>query len=248
MKLLQRLLLFIPSLLNTVWIMIVTTVMGSLYIITSWLPYRPQYIIARTWGGLCTVGTAIFCFLSFKVTGTVKTPGQPVIVFAKHQSAFEIFELMRLLGPTSWVAKRELLRLPLFGWAFGLSKPICLDRSAGVSAVEQLVSQGKQALEAGRNVLIFPEGTRKAAGAEPNYRIGGALLAERSGYPILPVAHNAGEYWPRASFFVWPGRARMIFGPLIETQGKKAAAINREAQDWIEGRMAEISDPRRWNR
>lgn len=114
--------------------------------------------------------------------------------------------------------------------------------------MEQLIQQGSQALEEGRNVLIFPEGTRKAPGSKPNYRMGGALLAEKTGYPILPVAHNAGEFWPRLSFFKWPGTATMVFGPLIETRGKKAKQINEEAQAWIEGKMSQISDRRRWNR
>jgi 1-acyl-sn-glycerol-3-phosphate acyltransferase len=248
MKILLRLLMFIPSVLYFVWLISVSWVMSVIYILAFMVPYEQRYLIARFWGYMSVLGLTLFCCLRCKVIGRENLTKNPVIVFSKHQSSFEILVLMSSLGPTSWVAKREILRLPIFGWAFGMSKPICLDRKAGISAVEQLNKQGQQALDEGRNVLIFPEGTRKAPGSPPKYRIGGALLAEKTGYPILPVAHNAGEFWPRLSFFKWPGKATMIFGPLIETKGKKAAEINQEAQDWIEGKMAEISDPLRWNR
>ena len=248
MKYLQRILLFIPATLYLIWLITLSLAVSLIFIFAFMLPYKKRYLIARLWGYVTYFGLPLCCFLRCKFVGKEHLKNTPVIVFSKHQSSFEILVLMALLGPTSWVAKREILRLPIFGWAFGMSKPICLDREAGLSAVEQLVRQGQKALDEGRNVLIFPEGTRTAPGAKPKYRIGGALLAEKTGYPILPVAHNCGEFWPRLSFIKWPGKATLIFGPPIETKGKKAAAINQEAQDWIETKMAEISDPKRWNR
>jgi 1-acyl-sn-glycerol-3-phosphate acyltransferase len=211
------------------------------------LPYNQQYLIARLWGYVSAAGL-IFCFLFYRIKGRENIPKHPVIVYPNHQSTFEILVLMANLGPTAWVAKREILRIPIFGWAFGMSKPICIDRQAGMSAMEQLVDQGKKALDEGRNVLIFPEGTRVKPGVKSKYRVGGALLAEKTGYPILPVAHNAGEFWSRLSFFKWPGVASFEFGPLIETKGKKASAINEEAKEWIEGKKMEMSNPKRWNR
>ena len=248
MKYLLRALMFVPSALYIIWLSLVTFVTSIMYILFSMLPYKQHYYIARLWGILSALGLPVLCLLRFEIKGGENIPDQPVIVFSKHQSSFEIPVLMGRLGPTSWVAKRELLKIPIFGWAFGRSKPICLDRKAGISAVEQLIQQGRKALEEGRNVLIFPEGTRKAPGSKVNYRIGGALLAEKTGYPILPVAHNTGEFWPRLSFFKWPGKATFVFGPLIETKGKKAAEINEEGREWIETKMSEISDPKRWNR
>ena len=234
--------------LYAVWLVSISIIVSTMFIAFFMLPYKQHYLVARLWGYLTALGLPIFCFLRYKIEGSENIPDTPFIVFAKHQSAFEILVLMSYFGPTSWVAKRELLRIPIFGWAFGMSKPICLDRKARLSAVEQLITQGQQALTEGRNVLVFPEGTRTAPGVTPKYRIGGALLAAKTGYPILPVAHNTGEFWPRMSFFKWPGKATFIIGPLIETSGKKAAEINKEAQNWIETKVAEISNPKRWNR
>ncbi|MBN1378688.1 MAG: 1-acyl-sn-glycerol-3-phosphate acyltransferase [Gammaproteobacteria bacterium] len=248
MKILLRLLMFVPSVVYFFWLITVSSVVSTIYILAFMIPYKQRYLIARLWGYLSVLGLKLCCFLRCQIIGRENIPTRPFIVFSKHQSSFEILVLMSTLGPTSWVAKREILRLPIFGWAFGMSKPICLDRKAGITAVEQLNQQGQQALDEGRNVLIFPEGTRKAPGTKPHYRIGGALLAEKTGYPILPVAHNCGEFWPRLSFFKWPGKATLIFGPLLETKGKKASEINQQAQEWIEGRMEEISNPSRWNR
>ncbi len=238
----------IPAALYFVWLMSMSVAVSLLYICAFVLPYRKRYLVARLWGYVNYFGLVICCFLRCEVIGREHINKQPVIIFAKHQSSFEILVLMALMNPTSWVAKKEILKIPIFGWAFGMSKPICLDRKAGISAVEQLNTQGQKALEEGRNVLIFPEGTRTAPGSKPKYRIGGALLAEKTGFPILPVAHNCGEFWPRLSFIKRPGKATLVFGPIIETKGKKAAEINKEAEKWIEGKVEEISDPARWNR
>src|SRR5690606_27074984 len=188
------------------------------------------------------------CKLNYRLEGAENLPKEPVIVFAKHQSVYEIIVMLCLFGPLAWVAKRELLLLPFFGWAFMLSRPIVINRRAGTRAVDQLVRQGSKSLAEGRSVMIFPEGTRTAPGTTPNYRIGGAILAEKSGYPVLPVAHNAGEYWSRNSFIKWPGTVTLSIGPLIRTGGKNAEQILAEAQTWIETEMSRISDPRRWRR
>jgi 1-acyl-sn-glycerol-3-phosphate acyltransferase len=246
---LSRALLFIPSALQFIAMCAISFFFSTLYLLALPLPYSWRYVIAQQWGRNNIRALRIFAGIKLEVEGSKEIPKDtPFIIFAKHQSSYEIMALMAMMSPTSWVAKRELLKIPIFGWAFGLSKPITIDRGAGKIAVNQLVTQGIQALEEGRNVLIFPEGTRTAAGAKPNYRIGGAILAEKSGYPILPVAHNSGEVWPRLSFIKWPGTVKLSFGPLIDTKNKKAAEISAEAQEWIENKMREISNPENWDR
>lgn len=238
----------IPSAVHFVAMVIVTLYHSMAYIVGAFLPYRKRYVIAQQWGRNNIRVARWFAGIKLKMEGLEQVPDEPVILFAKHQSSYEIMALMGYTRPASWVAKREILKIPIFGWAFGRSKPITIDRSAGKAAVEQLVSQGDTALREGRSVLIFPEGTRTAPGSKPNYRIGGAILAERTGYPILPVAHNAGEYWSRRSFIKWPGTVTLCFGPLIETKGKKADQIRNEVQEWIESKVEEISNPENWNR
>jgi len=138
--------------------------------------------------------------------------------------------------------------IPVFGWALALTDPIGINRGAGRVAIKQLITEGKKKLDAGKWMVLFPEGTRTAPGKTKKYKIGGALLAEKSGYPVIPIAHNAGEFWPRHSFIKWPGTISVVIGPAIESKGRSAEEINKEVFDWIEAAMQKISDKSRWNR
>lgn len=144
--------------------------------------------------------------------------------------------------------KRELLKVPFFGWGLAAMEPIAIDRSSGHKAVAQLIEQGQKMLDDKYWVIVFPEGTRAKHGSEKRYKLGGSILAVETDHPVVPVAHNAGEFWPRHSFIKWPGRIKVCIGPVIETKGKTAVQVNAEAHDWIEEKMKEISDPSRWNR
>ena len=163
------------------------------------------------------------------------------IVFAKHQSTWETIALQKIFPQQVWVAKRELLWIPFFGWGLALMKAISIKRGTGQAAVQQLVTEGKSRLDEGLWVIIFPEGTRIPPGKKGRYRIGGAVLAEQSGYPIVPVAHNAGEYWPRRSFIKRPGTIQVRIGRPITPAGRSAQEILDVASAWIEERMAEIT-------
>lgn len=140
----------------------------------------------------------------------------------------------------TWVLKRELMWIPLFGWALTLMKPIAINRGAGRKAVEQVVEQGRERLHEGIWVVIFPEGTRTAPGQRRRYGLGGAVLAEASGYPVVPVAHNAGHFWPRRKAIKQPGTVRVVIGPAIDPRGLTAAEINRRAEAWIESTVARL--------
>jgi 1-acyl-sn-glycerol-3-phosphate acyltransferase len=141
-----------------------------------------------------------------------------------------------------------LMWIPVFGWALALTDPIAINRGAGRVAIKQLVTEGTKKLNAGKWMVLFPEGTRMQPGKTKKYKIGGALLAEKSGYPVIPIAHNAGEFWPRHSFIKWPGTISVVIGPVIETKGRSAEEINAEVFNWIENTMKDISDESRWNR
>jgi 1-acyl-sn-glycerol-3-phosphate acyltransferase len=184
------------------------------------------------------------CALSFHTTGLENVPPGNAIVFSKHQSTWETIALQTIFKPQSWVIKRELLWVPFFGWAMALMEPIAINRGAGRSAVQQLVSEGTERLKQGRWIIVFPEGTRVPAGAKGRYRIGGAVLAEKSGYPIIPVAHNAGEYWPRRGFIKRPGTIQLRIGKPIGSRGKTAQQLLEETEAWIEGTMREITAAR----
>ena len=178
--------------------------------------------------------------IRYVVRGAENLPGQPAIILSKHQSAWETVAFLCLFPPVSPVIKQELLKVPFFGWGFRLLNPIAIDRSAGREALRQIVSQGKDKLAQGFWVLVFPEGTRVAPGEKGRYGIGGSWLAAETGAPIVPVAHNAGEVWPKNAFIKRPGTVTVSIGPVIETGGKSAAELTRAVEAWIEDEMTRL--------
>ncbi|MDH5300147.1 MAG: 1-acyl-sn-glycerol-3-phosphate acyltransferase [Gammaproteobacteria bacterium] len=183
----------------------------------------------------------LVCGLKFEVEGRENIPKQGFICMAKHQSTWETYAFQQILPPITWILKRELLRVPFFGWGLASLEPIAIERGSGKKAIMQIIKEGTDRLQKGRMVLIFPEGTRIAPGKRGEYKIGGGMLAAKSGFPVLPIAHNAGEYWARHSFVKKPGVIKMVIGKPIETQGKKADEIMREVESFIEGEMARIT-------
>lgn len=184
------------------------------------------------------------CGISYEVEGWSNVPEFPVIVLAKHQSAWETLFLEGYLPPQCWVVKKELLWLPFVGWGLIAVRCIAIDRSSGMTAREQIVEKGARRLKEGFWVTIFPEGTRIAPGKRGRYGIGGAMLATRTGRPILPIAHNAGEFWGRYAFRKRAGVVKVVIGPLIQTEGRDVISVHNEVENWIEGEMRRISPER----
>ena len=185
------------------------------------------------------------CGLSYEIEGMENIPEGGAVVLCKHQSTWETLMLQIDLPQIRWVLKKELLRI---GWGLALMEPIAIDRSSGRRAVAQMVEQGREMLNEGYWVVVFPEGTRARPGERKKYKAGGARLAVEAGYPVVPVAHNAGEFWPRHSFIKWPGCIKVSIGPVINPDGKTVDQVNADAETWIENKMKEISEPSRWNR
>jgi len=205
------------------------------------LPFGVRYGFISQWARVTLWWLAVTCNLRFEVEGRDNIPHGTAIIFCKHQSTWESLALQRIFPPQVWLMKRELLWMPFFGWGLALLEPIAINRSRGTKAIRHLVEQGTARLRAGRWVVIFPEGTRVAPGQRGTYHKGGAFLAEKSACPVVPVAHNAGEYWPRRGFMKKPGTIRVVIGPAITTVGRKATEINALAEQWIEGQMLRIS-------
>lgn len=204
------------------------------------LPYTLRYRIAVTWGkGMLWAGR-FFCGLDYRIEGLENLPDRPSVILSKHSTVFEAYAMLVFLPRQTWVAKRELTWIPVFGWGFASLKPISIDRSAGGSAVRQVIAQGKARLAEGTWVTVFPEGTRLPPGETRRYGISGAALAREAACPIVPVAHNAGEFWPRRSIIKRPGLIRLVVGPPIEPDDRTPKQTNLVVQEWIEGKMAEI--------
>ncbi len=235
MILLRSIIYFTFLVLNTILIAGVGTLL-------VWaLPGNKIHIIDHSWSRVNLWGLKVLCGLSVRVEGTENIPEESCLVFAKHQSAWETLALISLIpGPKSWVMKQELLYVPFFGWIMKAFQPIAIDRKSGRKAIDQIIEQGTDRLKQGKKVFIFPEGTRVAPGERKRYGIGGAMLAEKSGYPILPVAHNAGVFWRRRDIRKYPGVVDVRIGPLIQTQGRSASVINQEVENWIETAVSEL--------
>jgi len=206
----------------------------KILVITPWQPFAARSKIANQWGLANMLALKILCKLDYKVTGIENLPDKNCIVIANHQSAWETIALRGIMPPEqTWVLKRELLSIPFFGWALQAVQPITIDRDAGIKALKKLITQGADALHQGRWVMIFPEGTRVRLGEHKKYNIGGAMLAEKTGYPILPIAHNAGTFWPRQGIRKNQGTIQVVIGPMLITEGKTAGQINAEVETWI---------------
>ena len=184
------------------------------------------------------------CKLDHVVEGLDNIPAKgAAIIMCKHQSAWETLALQQFFPPQVWVIKRELLWIPIYGWGLAAMEPIAIDRSSASRALRQIVEQGCQRLAQGLWVVIFPEGTRTAAGERHKYQPGGGMLASKSEYPVIPVAHNSGYFWPRNSIKKLPGTIHMVVGPAIETKGKSAKQITRETEAWIEDTVEKLPKP-----
>jgi len=234
--------ILIRSIIYFVFLVVSTVFYSTLLITGGWaLSYNTRCRIANSWGMANLAMLKLVCGLDYKISGLEKIQSGNCIVMSKHQSAWETISLRGLLPPAqAWVLKKELLSVPMFGWALNQCRPIAIDRKAGRKAVKQVIQQGLEALEKGRWVVIFPEGTRVAPGKRKKYGIGGALLAQRSKYPVIPVAHNAGDFWKRRDLKKYPGTINVVVGDPIITDGKTASQINQEVEGWIESKMQEI--------
>jgi len=217
--------------------MVLTVIVFGLAIATiGWLlPISASHWLSNAWGKANLWLLRVICNLNYDIQGAENLPTGACILMSKHQSTWETMSLRGIVRKEqAWVLKRELMRIPIFGWALARVRSIPIDRSAGRKAVKQLIDEGTERLQGGMTVMIFPEGTRTAPGRRRKYSMGGALLASASGFPVVPVAHNAGVYWKRRGLIKYPGTIQMVVGKPIITLGKSAAVVIKEVEDWIE--------------
>jgi len=232
---------YIGSALLFVGIFSTATVAGLLILLTTPLPFIIRYNISKAWCSLVVWMSAFFCGLRYEVEGLENiNPQQPAIVLSNHQSAWETLALRHILPMQSVLLKRSLLMFPIWGWALGVVKSIAIDRNNQRAALRILLEKGTVYLNQGLWIVIFPEGTRTAAGEVKKFSAGGAMLAQKTGFPIIPVAHNAGDFWPRYSFLKYPGVIKVKIGPVISSKKRKAADINAEAEAWIAQAIKEL--------
>ncbi|WP_425330947.1 lysophospholipid acyltransferase family protein [Allopusillimonas ginsengisoli] len=226
---------------------LIVTVIPYAFACILWAPLpRPwRYRLTVGWPRMAVWGAKVFLGIRWQVKGWDNLPDGPGIVLSKHQSAWEtLFFPAYMPRELCFVYKRELHYVPFFGWGLALLDMIPINRSKGRDAFEQVIRTGQKRIDEGRWPILFPEGTRIAPGKTGRYKMGGALLASRTNTPIIPVAHNAGERWPRKAFIKKPGLITLSIGPLIDPTGLTPDEVNEKVKAWIEGEMRVLNPER----
>ena len=220
--------------------LLITPFFAVIALLTFPLPALTRYRIISVWTRWVMWAARVICGIRYRVIGAEHIPKAPCIILSKHQSAWETLAFQLIFPPQVWVLKRELLRVPFFGWGLAMLSPIAIDRSSRREALQQLTEQGRQRLDAGFCIVIFPEGTRITPGQRGKYRPGGARLAVQTGTPVLPVAHNAGLLWGRNAFLKRPGLITVSIGAPIQPDGEDAESLVRRVEHWIEAEMSHL--------
>jgi 1-acyl-sn-glycerol-3-phosphate acyltransferase len=233
MLILRSLLFYIGQIISTILI-------APIGIIAFPLDFKKRYYLITRWAVFNLWWLKICCNVTYEIKGKDNIPRKPCVVMSKHQSAFETLALQQIFIPQVWILKKELLRIPIYGWGLASMQPIAINRDSTIKSFRQIVDQGCERLQKGYWVIIFPEGTRVAPNKKKKYLPGGGMLAEKSGAQVVPVAHNAGRLWPRNSMIKKPGLITIKIGPVIESENKSAKEITDEVENWIEKEIREL--------
>jgi 1-acyl-sn-glycerol-3-phosphate acyltransferase len=234
----------VRSVLYLILVILLTIPFGILVSLAMIFPMQTRYAIIAAWRvGFMAISQYVLG-IRYRVIGRENMPSEPSIILSKHQSAWETVGLQEIFPPLVFVLKKSLLAIPFFGWGLAAMKMISIDRMAGKDALRQVVDQGRDRLDAGFWVVIFPEGTRVAPGQKRRYKSGGAHLAVQTGAKIVPVAHDAGEVWGKNALLKSPGLITVSIGPAVDPAGKSEAEINTLVEAWIEAEMHRLSPHR----
>ncbi|MBV8741461.1 MAG: 1-acyl-sn-glycerol-3-phosphate acyltransferase, partial [Sinobacteraceae bacterium] len=229
------------SLVFTVFLFLWTFCYAIFFVIAClFLPFRKRFVLARVWGLVLLRALKWTCRLDYRVEGRENLPEGNHIALWKHSSSWETIAMAVVFPRQVWVLKRELLWVPMVGWGIRQLHAIAIDRKSGHSAVGQVVEQGRQRLAEGDWIMIFPEGTRMPLGQTRRYGVSGTLLASECGRLIVPVAHNAGWFWPRRGLMKRRGTIRLVIGPPVAAAGRDVREVNNEVQQWIEATVSEL--------
>ena len=228
---LRSLLFYLGYVLLTTWFSL------SAVAFLSFAPWSWSYRYLMLWNRAVLGWLAISCGVRYRVVGRERLPTEPCVLLSKHQSQWETFFLQILLTPIVPVLKRELLKIPGFGWAIRQIRPIAIDRSNPKQALQQIGTQGLERLASGCSVYLFPEGTRIPYGQKGKYARSGAKLAIDAGVPVVPVAHDAGRFWPAHQFVKYPGVITVTIGEPINTAGRDSRSVTAEVEAWIEAQL-----------
>jgi 1-acyl-sn-glycerol-3-phosphate acyltransferase len=229
------------SLFFTVFLFLWTFCYAIFFVIAcAMLPFPRRFALVRVWSRVLLAVLKATCRLDYRIEGLEHLPAGNHIALWKHSSSWETIAMALVFPRQVWVLKRELTWIPFVGWGIRQMHAIAIDRKSGHSAVSQVVAQGKDRLAEGDWIIIFPEGTRMAPGQTRRYGVSGALLAAQTGALLVPVAHDAGRYWPRRGWRKRPGTIRLVIGPPVSASRRDPREVNQELQAWVEATVARL--------
>jgi 1-acyl-sn-glycerol-3-phosphate acyltransferase len=209
-------------------------------VICPFLSFERRFFMITRWSGFIVWLADKCCGITYEIEGLENIPEKPVVVVAKHQSTWETFMFQNLFAPTATVLKKELMSIPFFGWTLHLLEPIIIDRSQRKRALAQIKEQGAQKIKENRWIVIYPEGTRIPVGSDSRLAQGAFILAKAAEVPVLPVVHNAGEFWRPHEWLKRPGKITVRIGKPISTKHSTKTALS-ECAEWMTRNMHERS-------
>lgn len=221
-----------------------SALLGPIYVPLMLLPRRLFWRCCLSWCRSCVWIIRVVAGIDYEIRGSANLGTGPVIIAAKHQSAWDTLIFNTLAPDCAYVVKRELMWFPFFGWFLWRVGMVGIDRAGGAASLKRLIAEVRQQLAAGRAIVIFPQGTRTAPGAKRPYLPGTAALYTQCGVRVVPVALNSGLFWPRRRFFKLPGRITLEFLPPIEP-GLDRRAFSALIEERIEGATERLEDEAR---
>jgi 1-acyl-sn-glycerol-3-phosphate acyltransferase len=213
-------------------------------LIWPFFPYSWRWRIVTLWNRFTMFWLRVCCGIRFQVTGKLHKEKYPCVFLAKHQSTWETMFLQYYLGPVSTILKKELLRIPFFGWGLASLRPVAINRQNPIQALKDVKRKGIERLQEGNNLLIYPEGTRMPIGVVGSYARSGADIAIAAGVPVVAVAHNAAECWPHKHFLKYPGVITVVFSEPIETTDCDRKELTERIKNWIEDQISRMEPAR----
>jgi 1-acyl-sn-glycerol-3-phosphate acyltransferase len=229
------------SLLYLLVLIVITPFYWVITMLSAPLPRLTRWRIIAGWPRFAAWLAGPLLGITFVVNGRQNIPTEPCMIFSKHSSAWETLAFSGIFPPHIYVLKRELLWIPFLGWGLALFSPIAINRSNRRQAMQRLTEQGVVRFRQGFSIMIFPEGTRVPIGRRAPWRGGGAALACSLDAKVLPVAHDAGCFWPRNALVKTPGRITVSIGSPIDTRGMSADAVMRQVETWVESEVERIT-------
>jgi len=241
----NRLVNFVRAVLHTMLLAVTVVPWALVAVVLRMLGQEKWcYAVCINWLRLSVNSGTLILGIHNRVTGWENLPAgetDAAILLVKHQSLWETFTMIAIMPhPLAYVFKKELLRIPFFGWAIGSLDMIHIDRKQGAQAFNKVVEQGKRLLDKGTWVIMFPEGTRTARGQQGVYKTGGTRLAIETGAPVVPVAVTSAKCWPKKAFIKTPGVVDISIGKPISSAGREPAELMREVEAWIEAEMRRL--------